>query len=280
MRIAVASGKGGTGKTTVAVCLALSVCKSQDVTLLDCDVEAPNAHVFLNPQFLVRDTVRRLVPQVDGKRCQRCGACAESCQFNAIAVIGRKVLVFDQLCHGCGRCRLVCPHDAIREIPRDVGVVELGVSNGFAFGRGVLNVGEAMATPIIRVLKQKANATALTILDAPPGTGCPMTATLHGADVALLVTEPTPFGLHDLKAAVNVARTLGIPVAVVMNRDGVGDETVDVYCEAEAIPILLRIPFDVEIARHYAEGRVLVDAFPEWEQRFLALHERLKGLVR
>jgi len=280
MRIAIASGKGGTGKTTVAVNLALSLSASESIQFLDCDVEEPNAHLFLKPDFDTVVSVDKQLPQIDSEKCIQCGACVEACEFNALAIMGGSVLVYDALCHGCGRCGLVCPTGAISEIPHQLGVVESGTARGFPFARGLLNVGETMATPIIHVLKTKIDASRLAILDAPPGTGCPTIAALHEANVALLVTEPTPFGLHDLKAAVGVARTLDVPTAVVINRHGIGDDQVEQYCEGENIPIVMTIPFDRAIAESYAVGTPLVDADPQWRERFIELATRLKEVAR
>jgi MinD superfamily P-loop ATPase len=279
MRIAIASGKGGTGKTTVAVNLAVSLAEQQPIQFIDCDVEEPNAHLFLNPQFEDRRSVVKLLPEVDEAKCTRCGACAEACEFSAIAVLGEKVLVYPELCHGCGRCRMVCPADAIREVPHELGIIESGSARGFPFSHGLLNVGEAMATPIIHTLKEALDGERTAILDAPPGTGCPTIAALAGADVALLVTEPTPFGLHDLRAAVGVARVLDVPVVVVINRDGIGDDRVARYCREERISVALSIPFDRQIASLYSEGTVLVDARPEWKGKFLALAAQMKGMT-
>ena len=279
MRIAIASGKGGTGKTTVAVNLAISLAEQEPIQFLDCDVEEPNAHLFLNPRFSDQRTVVKLLPEIDEAKCTQCGACAEACEFNAIAVLGEKVLVYPELCHGCGRCRMVCPMDAIREVPHELGTVERGFARGFPFSHGLLNVGEAMATPIIHTLKEDLDAERTAILDAPPGTGCPTIAALADADIALLVTEPTPFGLHDLKAAVGVARVLDVPVTVVINRDGIGDDRVEHYCREEGIPIALSIPFDRRIASLYSEGIVLVDAHPGWKAMFLTLFEQMKGMA-
>ena len=285
MIVAVASGKGGTGKTTVAINLALSLAAHEPPPLfLDCDVEEPNAALFLRPTIQEREEVTQLIPQVELSKCDYCGRCAEVCRYHAIAVVGQKVLVFPGLCHGCGSCTLNCHTKAIHEVPNVMGVVERGQAGRIEFAQGTLNVGEAMATPIIRHLKKwalPANADGRPIiLDAPPGTSCPVVETMRNADVVLMVTEPTPFGLHDLRLAVQVAHDeLGLPVAVVVNRDGVGDRGVDDYCADKGIPILMRIPLDRRIAEAYSEGHPLVKARPEYRDRFLSLWEKLSKLA-
>jgi MinD superfamily P-loop ATPase len=290
MRIAVASGKGGTGKTTVATSLAMSLAAdraqaglaSDPPLFLDCDVEAPNAHLFLKPTFERREPVGILIPQVDGAKCTRCGKCAEVCQYHALAVLGKKVLVFPQLCHGCGSCTLICPEHAISEVSDVMGVLESGTADrGIHFARGVMNVGEPMATPIIRQLKKWAapKPDQIVILDASPGTSCPVVESVRGADFLLLVTEPTPFGLHDLRLAVQVGRELSIPTGVVVNRDGIGDSGVDEFCETEGLPILMRIPFARAIAEGVAQGKPLVDIHPEYMAQFQQMLMRIaKGV--
>ncbi|MEW5826682.1 MAG: ATP-binding protein [Candidatus Bipolaricaulota bacterium] len=275
MKVAVASGKGGTGKTTLAVSLALALAETEKVELLDCDVEEPNVHLFLHPRLVSRESVNKLLPVVDEERCTRCGACVRACEFHALGLLGGSVVVYPQLCHGCGRCGLVCPVEAIADVPQEIGKVEWGTARGLRLGRGILNVGEAAATPIIHALQRGMSSDATIVLDAPPGTGCPTIATLRGADATLLVTEPTPFGLHDLRAAVGVARALGVPVAVIVNRDGVSDRGVESYCRQESLPILLKIPFDREIAASYAAGVPLVDAFPKWKSALLEVFSAL-----
>lgn len=280
MKIAIASGKGGTGKTTIAINLALALSQREPIQFLDCDVEEPNAHLFLNPLFNHEQSVDKLLPLIKTDACIGCGACVESCEFNALALMGGNVLLYDALCHGCGRCTLVCPAGAISETPHQLGILQSGSSRGFSFSQGLLKIGETMATPIIHALKETIEPDKLAILDSPPGTGCPMIATLHDASVALLVTEPTPFGHHDLKAAVGVARTLNVPVAVVINRQGIGNHQVEKYCQQEDIPILLTIPFDRAIAESYAIGTPLVDAIPSWREAFLGLADQLKEVAR
>ena len=279
MRVAVASGKGGTGKTTVAVSLALALAETQPVQLLDCDVEEPNVHLFVRPEIAATRSVDKLLPRVSEAVCQRCGACVRACEFHALGLLGDHILAFPELCHGCGRCVLVCPHGAIDEVAHSLGTVETGTARGLLYGQGTLNVGEAMATPIIRELKREIRPEFTVVLDAPPGTGCPAIAVLRGVDVALLVTEPTSFGLHDLAAAVGVARTLDVPVAVILNRAGVGDDRVEAYCADEEIPLLMKIPFDRAIAASYAVGTPLVDALPEWRGGFAALGKRLEAVM-
>lgn len=247
--------------------------------LVDCDVEEPNAHIFLAPNIEWREPVEVLVPEVNLNKCTGCGACAKACRYGALAVIGKKVLFHPELCHGCGLCRMVCPEGAIREVPRAIGWIELGEGKGVSFLRGVLNVGEPMATPIIRRLKERTDHERLTILDAPPGTGCPVIETMRGANFALLVTEPTPFGLHDLKLAVEVTRVLGIPAGVVINKYGIGTDEVERYCAEEEIPVLLHIPMDRKIAESYARGVPLVDALPEWRELFSELVAGIRAQV-
>lgn len=283
MIITVASGKGGTGKTTVAVSLALSLA-DKDPLFLDCDVEEPNAALFLNPTIQGRREVGQMIPSVNLDRCTACGRCAEVCQFNAIAVVGENVLVFPELCHGCGSCTLNCPTEAITEVLDVTGVIERGGNGRVQFAQGILNVGEAMAVPVINQLKRWTIPSSTegrpVILDAPPGNACPVVESMHGADFVLLVTEPTPFGLHDLKQAVEVARDeMGLPVGVIINREGVGDEGVDAYCEAEDVPILMRIPIERRIAEAYSEGVPLVDALPAYRERFRRLYADIGQLL-
>lgn len=279
MIISVASGKGGTGKTLIATSFALSLKDSDRVQLLDCDVEEPNDHVFLKPQITGSQAVSILVPRVDESKCTYCGKCAEVCAFHAIAVLGNHVLTFPQLCHGCRACSYLCPEKAISEESRETGVVEWGNSDGTGFVQGKLTVGEAMAPPIIRKVKEHANSDGTIIIDVPPGTSCPVVESVKGSDFCLLVTEPTPFGLNDLILAIETVRELGIPFGVVLNRTGIGDSKVEEYCEKENIPILLDIPLDTEIARLYSRGITLVEGLPQWKSSFLELYNRVKVLI-
>jgi MinD superfamily P-loop ATPase len=277
MIISIASGKGGTGKTTIATNLALSL--DFGVQLLDCDVEEPNAHLFIQPTIEETKTITTPVPEVDEEKCSLCGKCGEICQFKAIVVIGKTVLPFHELCHSCGGCMEVCPEKAITETGRELGELEKGHRNGLEFIHGKLRVGEAMAPPLIREVRSHTRPDVLTIIDAPPGTSCPVIASMNGADFVLLVTEPTPFGLHDLKLAVGAVRILGIPCGLVINRSDIGDDKVKIYAEAEKLPVLMEIPFDRQIAEAYSRGEMLVEVMPEWKDNFKSLYRRIEELV-
>jgi len=277
MIISVASGKGGTGKTTVATSLAFSI--GSNVQLLDCDVEQPNAHLFIHPVLDQTQTITTPVPEINSEKCTLCGKCGELCAFKAIAVFGESVLVFEDLCHSCGGCLAVCPEDAITEKGRELGVLQQGHYNGIEFVDGRLRVGEAMSPPLIKAVLSHADPAGLSIIDAPPGTSCPVIETMKPADFILLVTEPTPFGLYDLKLAVGAARIINIPCGIVINRSDSGDQKVHAYAASENIPVLMEIPFDRRIAEAYARGEVLVDVMPEWRAKFLDLHDRIKAFV-
>jgi MinD superfamily P-loop ATPase len=281
LRIAVASGKGGTGKTTIATNLAFALARQGTaITYADCDVEEPNGHIFLEPAITERREVSIPVPEVDRDRCTLCGACATACRHSAIVVLPESVLTFPRLCHGCGGCSLACPTGAIREVPRATGVVERGASGPIDFVRGVLDVGEAMAPPVIRAVLEALPHGRAAILDAPPGTSCPVIETVKSADVVLLVTEPTPFGLNDLKLAVEMLRRLARPFGVAVNRAGLGDSGVRDYCSAEGIPVLLELPDSRAVAAAYSRGQLAVAAVPELEPLFTQLHEQLMALAR
>ncbi len=280
MIIAIASGKGGTGKTTLATNLAVSLArKNQTVRLLDCDVEEPNCHLFLRPEIEAAETVGLPVPRVDEQKCTGCGQCARICQFSAIVCVKKKVLVFPELCHGCGGCVRVCPEGAIVEKDREIGVVETGRAGGVEFVHGRLRVGEAMSPPLIRAVKAKIDGRGTSIIDAPPGTSCPVIEAVRDSHVCMLVTEPTPFGLNDLELAVGMVRKLGLPHGVIINRADVGDRRVVEYCRREGIKILMEIADDRRIARGYSRGELIVDVVPEYEQRFGWLIDQIKALA-
>jgi MinD superfamily P-loop ATPase len=279
MIISVASGKGGTGKTLVATSLALSLKDKYRVQILDCDVEEPNDHIFLKPNITHSEAVSVPVPNIDEKKCTHCGKCAEVCAYHAIAVLGEYVLTFPELCHGCGACGYLCPEKAISEIPYEIGVIETGQSNGIAFGHGKLAIGQAMAPPVIRKVKRLINRDRVVIIDASPGTSCPVVEAIKGSDFCLLVTEPTPFGLNDLVLTVETVRQLGIPCGIVLNRAGVGDGKTEQYCARENIPILLTIPLDMNIASLYSQGVPLVEGMPDYKRSFIELYEKIGAAV-
>jgi len=276
MMVAVASGKGGTGKTTVAVNLA-RVWNSA-VQLLDCDVEEPNVHLFLRGTARAEDVVTIPVPVVDESLCDACGECSRFCEYHALVSFGTKPLFFPEMCHGCGGCTKVCPKKAIREQGRRIGVVETTQAGNITLVTGRLDVGVAMAPPLIRALKSRRQDGLPAILDAPPGTSCPVIATLRDADAVVLVTEPTPFGLNDLKLAADMVRELGIPFGVVINRVGIGDDRVHRFCREQGISVLLEIPDDRRIAEAYSRGELVVEALPEYRGHFLRLWERIAAL--
>lgn len=271
MKIAVASGKGGTGKTLVSVNLAKVI---TGAIYVDCDVEEPNGHLFFNPRIEFTEPVNILIPQVDPGRCALCGKCMEACQYNAI-IAGKKIVVFPELCHGCGSCTRQCPVEAITEVPRPIGVVERGISGEITFWQGRLNIGEPMSPPIIRRLRSFLPKNAKIVLDSPPGTSCSMVATVKEADYVLLVTEPTPFGLHDLALAVETLKKLHTDYfGVVLNKAGRGDELIENYCREEGVPILARIPLDLRIARVYARGGDLSE-LPEYQKIFTDIYNKI-----
>jgi len=271
--IAIASGKGGTGKTTIAVNLA--VVAGAPTQLLDCDVEEPNDHLFLRgtPRWL--ETVTIPVPEIDPARCDGCGACSRFCAHHAIVGLKQVPLVFPELCHGCGGCRLVCPRRAIREVDRPIGAVEVIEAHGVALVQGRLDIGVPTAPPVIRRVKAHRQDSGLVILDAPPGASCPVVAALKGVDYVALAAEPTPFGLHDLRLIVELVRALELPFGVVINRAGIGDDRVHAYCDDEGIPLLLEIPEDRRVAAASSRGEIVVDVLPEYRASFEALLERV-----
>lgn len=277
MIISVASGKGGTGKTTVSTNLALAL--EENVQLLDCDVEEPNAHLFLKPDLSRRELVNAPVPRIDKEKCTFCKKCMDICRFGALAVLKKDVLVFDNLCHSCGGCFEICPEGAVLEKERSLGDIELGSAGNISFVSGRLAIGQVMAPPVIKKVRSHSREDMVTIIDAPPGTSCPVIAAMNNVDFVLLVTEPTPFGLHDLKLAVETVKVLDVPHGLVINRAGLGNDEVARYCERENIPVLMEIPFDREIAQIYSRGDMVVDVLPVYRERFKALFARIRQLV-
>lgn len=276
MKITVASGKGGTGKTTIAVNLALSI---DNAMLIDCDVEGPNSHIFFKEPMERLKDVSIPAPEFDLDKCSLCGKCAEFCQYNAIAIAGEKLLFFEELCHGCGGCKILCPENAITEIEHHIGVIKKGGKPDLPLYSGLLNIGEPFGVPIIRELKSYASDSKITIFDSPPGTACPAVEAMRDADFCILVTEPTPFGLHDLTLTVDVVKELGTPFGVVVNRDGIGDDRVERYCEDEGIPLLAKIPNDMDIARLYSKGIPIVEGLPGYKTLFAGIFDEILEMI-
>jgi MinD superfamily P-loop ATPase len=273
MIVAVASGKGGTGKTSVVVNMSLSV---GNVQILDCDVEEPNAHLLLHPKSLRTEPVESLVPLIDPKLCDHCGKCAKFCQYNALFTSREKTLVFPELCHNCGGCAIICPRHAINWKTNQIGVLHFSNIGRLALVYGELEVGEPMAVPVIKAVKKQMEKGRDVIIDSPPGASCPFVETVRGSDFCVLVTEPTPFGLHDLKIAIQVLTRLTVPFGVVINRAGVGDSKVYDYCKKEKISILMEIPYQRRIAELYSRGTPFCTELSGWTEKFKMLYDKIK----
>lgn len=271
--VSVASGKGGTGKTTIATNLALALAgQGKRIAYVDCDVEEPNGHIFLDPEIDHIRPVEVMIPKIDQDRCTCCGICAEICEFNALAVLKARVMVFPSLCHSCGGCFHSCPEKAIEEVPRPVGEIRTGIGRGISFHEGRLNVGEAISPPITRALRKSLDPFDIVLIDAPPGTSCPVIEAVRETDFVILVTEPTPFGLNDLALAVEMVRALKLPFGVIINRSDSGDDRVEKYCQQENIDILMRVPFDRRLAESYATGGVPLADNPDYADCLRAMH--------
>ena len=274
MIISVASGKGGTGKTTIATNLVLSIPGS---IYLDADVEEPNGHLFLNPMIHDEKVISRKIPEIDYDRCNFCGVCARTCEFHAISVLPKMVLVFGELCHSCGACAYFCPEKAIVEVDKPLGILRTGeiLPEKKSFYEGRLNIGEMMASPLIAKLKQICHPDKINIVDAPPGTSCSMVESVSETDYCILVTEPTPFGLHDLKLSIEVLQFLEIPFGVVINKSQKESDLIEDYCSETEIPVLLKLPFDRRLAEAYSQGEPAVKLFPDLKNRFNELYEKI-----
>ncbi len=280
MKIAIASGKGGTGKTTIATNLALSLSRADEpVQYLDCDVEEPNGHIFLKPHIKQSKKITVGVPEVVLEKCDGCGKCSQLCQYSAIICLRDKAITFEQLCHSCGGCMLICPNGAIKEKQVEIGFVELGTVDDLRFGQGQLKIGDVRSPALIKKVKENAADNGTVIIDAPPGTSCPVIEAVKGTDFVLLVTEPTPFGLNDLQLAVEMVRELGLAFAVVINRCDIGDDRVVSYCQQQDIEILLEIPNDRLVAEAYSQGIKIIDALPGYEEKFLQLYQKINARV-
>jgi len=281
VRIAVASGKGGTGKTTIATSLALSLVSNGEVHYVDCDVEAPNGHIFLKPQITHQSNAVIRIPVINKDICSLCGRCVEVCQFHALAKIGKTIMTFPQLCHGCGSCTINCPEHAIDELANPIGVIESGVTaHGLIFSQGRLNISEPMATPIIRQLKRTISVNdSIVVLDAPPGASCSVVETLRNVDFVLLVAEPTPFGVHDLKQMIGIVTEMGIPAGVIINREKTSFSPLEDLCSDFHVPILMHIPFDRQIAAGLAEGQSLIEINPNYSQRLQDVYHQTSSII-
>lgn len=277
LTVAVASGKGGTGKTTIAVNLARYISEAgKDTQYLDCDVEEPNGHIFLKPQITAENSVTLDVPVVDLDKCIACGKCGQICQFNAIISIKEHVLTFEELCHSCGGCRRVCPAGAIKTRPVEIGDIEIGKAGKVEFVSGKLRIGNVRTPKLINAVKKHIRKNCITVLDVPPGTSCPVVEAVKRVDFVLLVTEPTPFGLNDLRLAVDLIREMGLPFAVVINRYGIGDEQVENYCRSENIDVIMKLPDNRSIAEAYSSGEVIIDVLQEYKEHFSKIYADLK----
>lgn len=278
MIISVASGKGGTGKTLVSVNLALSL-KGRQIQFLDCDVEEPNAYFFLKPEINTSRPINVLVPNVNEALCTHCKKCAEFCAYNAILVSPKKVTIFPDLCHSCGGCAIVCPTNAISESEYRIGDLKAGKAENVEVIYGELEVSKPLAVPVIKEVKKRINKDKIVIIDSPPGASCPVIEAVKGSDFCILVTEPTPFGLHDLTIAVEVLEQLKIPFGVVVNRADLGDRRVWEFCAHKNIPILLEIPYQRRIAELYSKAVPFVEEMPEWREKFQNLYVEIEGLI-
>ncbi len=277
MKIAVASGKGGTGKTTVAVSLAWHLSQDNSTAYLDCDVEEPNGHIFLNPEITEEVEATLPVPDVNEDLCTGCGICSNICAYNAVVTIGDTPMVFQDLCHACGGCFHACPENAITEIPHRVGFIEKGHAGSIEFIHGKLDIGKAFSPPIIREVKRHAPEREMLIYDCPPGTSCPVIAAIGGSDYVVLVTEATPFGLHDLMLTVDTVKEIGIPMGVVINRSGQGTPETLQYCKRVGIPVIAEIPFDRTIAECYSNGGVIARDLPQFGSSFEAVAKAVRA---
>lgn len=281
MKISIASGKGGTGKTLVATSLVKALARSQPVQLLDCDVEEPNAHLFLAAEPVEEEIINLQVPRVDYNLCQYCGKCAEVCQFNAIALMKHALVIFPDVCHSCGGCWQLCPSAALAAVDREIGQVGVSQTGNLRVVSGKLKLGTHISPPLIKAVRKRADEAGINIIDGPPGSSCPVMAAVAGTDYCVLVTEPTPFGLNDLALAAEMVQVLGIPCGVVVNRDVPGNDIIDRFCRQKGLTILMRIPMQQDIARAYARGKTLVDMDPAWQREFVDLYRQIaQGVMK
>lgn len=278
MTISVASGKGGTGKTTVAASLASVINES---IYIDCDVEEPNGHLMLQPKFTSEESVNKLMPEIDYEKCNFCGRCIEVCEFNALINLKFEILLFEEMCHSCGACEYFCPKDAIIEIPKEFGKLRSGITeSGIKFYDGLLNIGEATAVPLIKKVKEKIDNESINIIDSPPGSSCSLVETVKDSDFCLLVTESTPFGLNDLKLAVDVVKTINVPFGIVINKYDETFDEMENYLTENQIEVMLRIPFDRKIAEAYSNGILPVNKSDKIRSEFIELIDTIKKKIQ
>jgi len=273
MIISIASGKGGTGKTTIAASLASVIPES---IYIDCDVEEPNGHLLLKPDFISEDTADKFLPLIDQEKCTFCGKCVEVCEFNALINLKFEIVLFEEMCHGCVACKYFCPSKAISARVKDIGIVRVGITkNKTLFADGLLNIGEIAAAPLIKEVKKKIIDGKINILDSPPGTSCSMVETVRDSDFCILVTESTPFGLNDLKLAIEVLKTIEVPFGVIINKYNSSFKEMENYLNENSIEILLKIAFDRKYAEAYSEGILPLTRHPELEIKFIELHKTI-----
>ena len=269
MKIAIASGKGGTGKTTLSTNLASYLAKENPVILVDLDVEEPNSGLFIKARLVGKEYKYHMIPEWSAEECTLCGNCQEVCNYNAVIQLGPTILVFPQLCHGCFACSELCPSSALNMVPRKMGELQHFKNGQLSFVESRLDIGQEQAVPLIvqakRYIDDHFPEDTLKIYDSPPGTSCPVIEATKDADYVILVTEPTPFGLHDLKLAVETMQTLGKKTGVVINRFGIGNDEVHNYCNEKELPVLAKIPNDRRIAELYSSGKLIYDEIHEVE---------------
>jgi len=281
LKISIASGKGGTGKTLVATSIAASLASlaKERITIADCDVEEPNCYLFFPQRILLdRKECHVPVPVIDEAKCTHCGRCSEACAYHALAVLTQTALIFQELCHGCGACAIICPEKAVSETTRTVGEIFRARSEGMEIIWGELRLGEARTTPLIKAVKDEAKGD-MVIVDCPPGTSCSLVESVRGTDFCLLVTEPTPFGLYDLNIALKVLEKMNMPRAVLINKSGMGDRKVYEYLEKRNIPLLMEIPLDRKIAELYSRGEIFAEKMPEWKAEFADMVRKIEEMV-
>jgi len=272
--ISIASGKGGTGKTTIAASLASVI---PECVYIDCDVEEPNGHLFLKPKFISEEKAEKLLPHINQDKCKFCGKCVSVCEFNALINLKFEIVLFEEMCHSCGACKFFCPLKIITERVKEIGIVRVGITkNEIIFADGVLNIGEASASPLIKEVKKKIVKGKTNIIDSPPGTSCSMVEAIKDSDFCILVTESTPFGLNDLKLAIDVLRAIDIPFSVVINKYDSSFTEMENYLRKANIDVLLKIPFDRKYAESYSEGTLPINKYPELKKDFIRLYNRIK----